>query len=281
MNRRIYKLSGPNLSMELGHRTLIMGILNVTPDSFSDGGKYVTIDAAVAHARKMVEEGADIIDIGGESTRPGAEALSLEEELQRVITVIEALRREIEAPISVDTYKAEVARQSLEAGAQIINDVWGLKADPGMAVVAAQYGCPVILMHNRQPVPYKGGVVRDVMAELLESVELARRCGIAEEQIILDPGIGFEKDAEENLLLLRNLDRIAALGYPILLGTSRKRFIRTVLNFPPDDVVEGNIATAVLGISLGCHIVRVHEVKQVKRAAMMADAVVMQQKMLG
>lgn len=260
--------------LKLGERTLIMGILNVTPDSFSDGGRYNHTDRAVAHALEMIEDGADIIDIGGESTRPGHEPVSLNEELKRVIPIVEAIHREDpHIPISVDTYKAEVARQSLAAGAHIINDIWGCKADPLMAEVAAEYQCPVILMHNRHDRDY-GDLMQDVEADLLASVEIARRAGVKDEKIILDPGIGFAKDYHENLRVMQALDRLVGLGFPLLLGTSRKRFIRTTLDLPVDELIMGTAATVALGIAQGCQMMRVHDVKEIKRMAKMCDAII-------
>jgi len=261
------------LRLELGKRTLIMGILNVTPDSFSDGGKYLDVRAAVERAKQMEDEGADIIDIGGESPRPGHEPVSLEEELRRVLPVIEAVRRAVRLPISIDTYKAETARRAMEAGAHIINDVWGFRRDPEIAAVAAACGCPVVLTHNRERPVY-----RDLMADVLEdlriSVGIARGAGVEDRNIWLDPGIGFAKEYEDNLIVMRRLDEIVRMGYPVLLGTSRKRFIRHTLGLPVDDVVEGTAATVALGIAQGCQIVRVHDVKQMKRVAAMADAIV-------
>lgn len=261
------------LTLELGSRTLIMGILNVTPDSFSDGGRYLDPDAAVAQALRMVEDGADILDIGGESTRPGHEPVSIDEELRRVLPVIEALRGRVAVPLSVDTYKAEVARRSLEAGAHILNDVWGFKREPDMAAVAADYDCPVILTHNRTDQAYTR-FLEDVQSDLRESIRIAREAGVREENIILDPGIGFAKTYEHNLNLLNRLEAVTGLGYPVLLGASRKTFIRRTLGLPADDVVEGTLATTVLGIAKGCDIVRVHDVKETKRAALMSDAIV-------
>lgn len=262
-----------NGALTLGQRTLIMGILNVTPDSFSDGGRYNRVGAALRHAEEMLEAGADIIDIGGESTRPGHQPVGQEEELERVMPVIEALRRELpQAPISVDTYKAEVARQALEAGAHIMNDIWGCKKEPEMAHVAARYGCPLILMHNRLERRYEW-FVDEVKADLLESVVLAKAAGVKDDQIWLDPGIGFAKTGEDNLVLMSHLDELCALGYPVLLGTSRKKFIRDTLQLPVDDVVEGTAATVALGIAQGCQIVRVHDIVSIARTARMCDAV--------
>ncbi|UUZ82157.1 dihydropteroate synthase [Paenibacillus sp. P26] len=262
------------LSLPLGDRTIIMGILNVTPDSFSDGGRYIEPELAVERARQMLEEGADILDVGGESTRPGFAAVPEEEELRRVIPVIRALKAAgIEAPISVDTYKAEVARQALEAGAHMMNDIWGLQKDPMMASVAAEYGRPIVLMHNRTEAVY-ANFIQDVIGDLQNIVERALLAGIREEQIILDPGIGFAKSYEQNLQLMNYLDRIVQIGFPVLLGTSRKSMIRTTLELPPDDVVEGTAATVALGIAQGCRIMRVHDVKAMKRVVAMTDAIV-------
>lgn len=259
--------------LKLGERTLIMGILNVTPDSFSDGGRYNTVDKAVRQAIKLVEDGADIIDIGGESTRPGHEQITVEEELARIIPVIEAISQELDTPISVDTYKAEVARRALEAGAHILNDIWGFKLDPAMPALAAEYGVPVILMHNRPEINYTD-FIPDVLADLIASVNIALEAGVAKDNIILDPGIGFAKTKTHNLQLMNRLSEVTALGYPVLLGTSRKSFIRAVLDLPVDDVVEGTAATVALGVAAGCDIMRVHDVKQMKRVARMCDAIV-------
>lgn len=261
--------------LKLGERTLVMGILNVTPDSFSDGGKYNDPDRAVRHALQMVEDGADLIDLGGESTRPGHVPVSEEEELERVIPVVEALHREApHIPISVDTYKAKVARESLKAGAHIINDIWGFKGDTHMAAVAAEFGCPAILMHNRNDRNYTD-LLQDVADDLMESVRIAKEAGVRDEQIILDPGIGFAKNYQENLRVMRELDRLMELGYPMLLGTSRKKFVRTALNMETaDQVVFGTAATVALGIAQGCQIVRVHDVKEIKQTALMCDAII-------
>lgn len=270
--KRSYRLGGA--SFTLGERTLVMGILNVTPDSFSDGGRFNNVESALQHAREMLAEGADLIDIGGESTRPGHEPVSEQEELERVIPVVEALHRELpQVPLSVDTYKAQVAREALKAGAHIINDVWGFKAEAPMAEVAAEFGCPVILMHNRHDRNY-GDLLADVAADLGECVEIARQAGVRDENIILDPGIGFAKDYTENLRVMRALDELAGLGFPLLLGTSRKRFIRTALDLPVDEVVFGTAATVALGIAQGCQIVRVHDVKEIKQTVRMCDAIV-------
>ncbi|MFC5704262.1 dihydropteroate synthase [Cohnella faecalis] len=260
------------LELELGRRTLIMGILNVTPDSFSDGGRYDAVERAVEQAKKMAEEGADIIDIGGESTRPGHTPVPLEEELRRIVPAIRAVREAVKLPISVDTYKAEAARQALEAGAHILNDIWGFRREPNMAYVAAEYGCPVILMHNREARDYTD-FVPNVLADLRGCVARAHAGGVADDLIWLDPGFGFAKDYDEHIELMGRLDEVAALGYPVLLGTSRKRFIQNTLNVGAGDTVEGTGATVSLGISQGCQIVRVHDVKQMKRVAAMTDAI--------
>ncbi|KAA1192193.1 dihydropteroate synthase [Paenibacillus sp. B2(2019)] len=268
--KRTYRCG--NTDLELGNRTLIMGILNVTPDSFSDGGLWDDPDKAVEHALQMAADGADIIDIGGESTRPGHKPVGLEEELARVLPVIESIHRAApHIPLSIDTYKAEVARQAIAAGAHIINDIWGCKADPEMAAVAAAADCPIILMHNRQDRNYMN-LSADMSADLKESIDLALAAGVKPANIILDPGIGFAKDFNENLQAMMLLDGLTEFGYPLLLATSRKKFIRTVLNLPADDIVEGTAATVAFGIAQGCQIVRVHDVSLIKRTVKMCDA---------
>ncbi|MGG4142083.1 dihydropteroate synthase [Paenibacillus algorifonticola] len=271
---RSYELPGGK-RLELGKRTLIMGILNATPDSFSDGGKFNEAEAAARRAVEMAAEGADIIDIGGESTRPGFVPVDAEEELRRVIPVIQAVRAALpHIAISIDTYKAKTARHALEAGATIINDIWGLKFDAEMAAAAAEYVCPVILTHNRMnPVYLAADFVEDVIADLKESIEIARHAGVQEEQIWLDPGLGFAKTHEQNMELLGRLAELHALGYPVLLGTSRKSFIRQTLDLPREELVEGTAATTALGIAQGCQIVRVHDVRANKRTATMSDAI--------
>lgn len=262
------------ISLDVYNETVIMGILNVTPDSFSDGGRYVDLSAAVHHAKQMIADGAGIIDIGGESTRPGSAAVTLEEELRRVVPAVRALKEAgIDVPISVDTYKAEVAKQALDAGAHILNDIWGLKKDPAMAKLAAQYGCPIVIMQNRTEAVYKD-FIPDVIGDLQESIRIAHEAGIEDRQIILDPGIGFAKSHEQNLQLMNELHQIYALGYPVLLGTSRKRMIQNTLQLPPNDVVEGTAATVAVGIMQGCRIMRVHDVRAMKRVAVMTDAII-------
>ncbi|TXC85032.1 dihydropteroate synthase [Metabacillus litoralis] len=258
-------------SLNIEEKTLVMGILNITPDSFSDGGNYIDLELAIYHAKEMVKNGADIIDIGGESTRPGSKAVSIDDELARVIPVIDKLSKELDVPISIDTYKAEVAKQAIEAGASIINDVWGAKADPEMANIAALYNVPIILMHNRHDRNYDQ-LIPDMIVDLLESVNIAKKAGVTDDKIILDPGIGFAKTINDNLDVMRNLDAFTHLGYPVLLGTSRKSFIGNILDLPPNERVEGTGATICLGIEKGCHIIRIHDVLEMSRMARMMDA---------
>ncbi|PGL70799.1 dihydropteroate synthase [Bacillus sp. AFS055030] len=248
-----------------------MGILNVTPDSFSDGGRYNEIELAIQHAKKLIADGAKIIDVGGESTRPGAATVDVEEELRRVVPIITALAKEIDVPISIDTYKSEVAKQAVEAGATIINDVWGAKKDPKIAEVAAAYNVPICLMHNRTDENYYS-LMSDLVCDLVESIQIAKRAGVKDEMIILDPGVGFAKSAEQNLEVLNQMEQIKALDYPVLLGTSRKRFIGEVLGTEVHERMEGTGATVCLGITKGCEIVRVHDVLAISRMTKMMDA---------
>lgn len=259
--------------LDYSKKTLIMGILNVTPDSFSDGGQFNDIEAAVIQAKKLVQDGADIIDVGGESTRPGHAPVSVEEELQRVIPVIKAIASEVHVPISIDTYKAEVAKQAILAGAHIINDIWGGKADDCMASVAAELDVPFIIMHNRHGQEYDS-FVRDAFYDIYESITLAKQAGVKDENIILDPGIGFAKDLQQNVEMMRNLDTLVALGYPVLLATSRKSMIGAILDLPANERLEGTGATVCYGIQKGCQIMRVHDVKEITRMAKMMDALV-------
>lgn len=252
-------------------KTYIMGILNVTPDSFSDGGKYNQVDAALKHAEQMVHDGADIIDIGGESTRPGYVRISDEEEIERVLPVIEAIANNLDVAISIDTYKSRVAREAIKAGAHIINDIWGAKADPDMANVAADLQVPIILMHNREGNQYES-FIRDALNDVYESIAIVKKAGVKDENIILDPGIGFGKSVENNLEMMRNLDKLVSLGYPVLLATSRKSTIGHVLDLPTSERLEGTLATNCFGIQQGCQLVRVHDVKEMTRAAKMMDA---------
>ncbi|MCD4840097.1 dihydropteroate synthase [Neobacillus sedimentimangrovi] len=260
-------------TLDTSKKTIIMGILNATPDSFSDGGKYNKVDLAVERAKEMVANGADIIDIGGESTRPGFEPVSVEEELKRVIPIIEAVSKHVQVPISIDTYKAETARRAIEAGAHIINDVWGAKADDQMGAVAAKYNVPIILMHNRKDRNYSF-FIRDVLNDLYESIAIVKKAGVKDENIILDPGIGFAKDYQENLLMMQNLDKLVMLGYPVLLGTSRKSMIGQALNLPVHERMEGTGATVCYGIQKGCQIIRIHDVKEMSRMAKMMDTLI-------
>ena len=281
-----------NQTWTWGVRTYIMGILNVTPDSFSGDGLLQTDDfvtQTVAQGERMIREGADILDVGGESTRPGSESVPTDEELRRVLPVIKALRQISDIPISIDTSKAVVAAAALAAGADIVNDVWGLRLHPDIAGVVAEAQVPVVLMHNRSHpkdasidpalggryvgVEYKN-LLEDVKQELAISLDLAHGAGIADERIILDPGIGFGKTVSQNLELLNRLDEIKALGYPLLLGSSRKSFIGYTLDLPSDQRDEGTAATTVIGILRGADIVRVHNVRLNVRVARMTDAVV-------
>lgn len=250
-----------------------MGILNVTPDSFSDGGRYNRIDRALKHVEQMVRDGADIIDIGGESTRPNYDRISDEEEIERIAPIIEAISRNIDVPMSIDTYKSAVAREALTAGAHIINDIWGAKADSSMAKIAAEFQVPIILMHNRKEIDYQL-FMRDAINDLYESIILVKNAGVLDENIILDPGIGFAKDTSLNLEMMRNLDKLVALGYPVLLATSKKSMIGNVLDLPPNDRMEGTAATICFGIQQGCQMIRVHDVKEMARVAKMMDALV-------
>lgn len=254
-------------------RTYIMGILNVTPDSFSDGGDFNNIDKAINHAKEMVKEGVDIIDLGGESTRPGHKYVEADEEIKRVIPVIKELKKEVNVPISVDTYKAKVADEALKLGVEMINDIWGLKKDKDMASTISKYDAHVCIMHNQDGTHYDGDIIEEMKKSLLESIEIGLNAGIKKEKIVLDPGIGFGKTVEQNLEVLKRLDELNSLGYPILLGTSRKSVIGHVLNVEPKERLEGTIATTVLGIRDGVSIVRVHDVKENLMAAKMADAI--------
>lgn len=258
---------------EIGKRTYIMGILNVTPDSFSDGGKFDNVERAIFHTREMIEQGADIIDIGGESTRPNYTRISDEEEISRVVPVIEAIRKETDIPISIDSYKSKVIEESLKAGADIINDIWGFKKDPNMAIIAARYKATCLLMHNRDNTDYNN-LMEDILNDLKESVNIALIAGVKPEDIIIDPGIGFAKTYEQNIEVMNHLEDLATLGYPVLLATSKKRMIGTALDLPTDERVEGTVATTVIGIMKNCDFVRVHNVKENKRAALMTDAIV-------
>lgn len=261
-----------NREFDIKNKTYIMGILNVTPDSFSDGGRYNHLDAALSHTEEMIHQGADIIDIGGESTRPNHTAISDEEEISRVVPVIEAVRKHFDIPISIDTYKSKVALAALHAGANLVNDIWGLKHDSDMAGVIKKTGAVCCLMHNRQEAVYER-FMEDMLNDLQECINLARNAGIAEDKIILDPGIGFGKTYEMNLEAIHKLELLHKLGYPLLLATSRKSVIGLTLNLPADERLEGTIATTVMGVIKGCAFVRVHDVKANRRAIQMTQAI--------
>ena len=252
--------------------TYIMGILNVTPDSFSDGGRFNSLDRAMQHAQQMIDEGVDIIDVGGESTRPGYTLLSDEEEISRIVPVIEKLKANFDVPVSLDTYKGKVAQAGIMAGADLINDIWGLKYDDILAKVIAENDVACCLMHNRDNTDYED-FLAGVIDDMRETVEIARSAGIKDEKIILDPGIGFGKTYEQNLIMLNNLNVLDKFGYPLLLGASRKSVIGNALNLPVGERLEGTIATSVLAVMSGYAFVRVHDVKENKRAVEMALAV--------
>jgi dihydropteroate synthase len=258
---------------EWGKRTYIMGILNRTPDSFSDGGRYLEIESATQHVMAMIHEGADIIDIGGESTRPNALPIDANEEIGRVVPLIEEISQKCNIPISIDTYHAKTAEAAIKAGASFVNDVWGLKADPDMAHVVAQYGVLVCLMHNRKSPDYEN-FLDEVKSDLYQSIELAISSGIKEKNIILDPGVGFGKTYEQNIQIMKSLEEFKQFGFPLLLGVSRKSIIGLTLDLPLDERIEGTIATNVLGIIKGADIIRVHDILQNKRAAAMIDRMV-------
>ena len=264
--------------LDYGKRTYIMGILNVTPDSFSDGGDFNSVEKALKHAKEMVAEGADMVDIGGESTRPGhtyvdSEEVDSEEEIRRVVPVIKALREELSVPMSIDTYKADVAEEALKLGVEMVNDVWGLRRDENMANVVAKYDAEVCIMHNQDGTEYDKDIMESIKDFLNESIKIALDAGVKKEKIVLDPGIGFGKTFEQSLEVLRRLGELRDLGYPILLGTSRKSVIGNVLHLEPKDRVEGTVATTVLGVRDGVDIVRVHDITENLRAAKMADAI--------
>lgn len=274
---RMQQIEG--VRMKIGNRefdvqghTYVMGILNVTPDSFSDGGKWNDRDRALGHVEEMLAEGADIIDIGGESTRPGYTLLSEEEEIARVVPVIEAVKKNFDVPVSLDTYKAKVAQEGITAGADMINDIWGLKYDGRMAAVAAASKLPCCLMHNRRTAEYHS-FLTEVCGDLEESIRLALEAGIEREKLILDPGVGFGKSYEQNLEIINRLEELKKSGYPLLLGCSRKSVIGLTLNLPTDQRLEGTLATTVLAVVKGCMFVRVHDIKENVRAVKMTEAI--------
>ena len=279
----MFRLKLPSRTLVLGERTLVMGVLNVTPDSFSDGGKFFDVERAIEQAVAMERAGADLLDIGGESTRPGATGISAREELARVLPVLRGLRGELKIPVSIDTQKSDVAEAALDAGAQIINDISGLKSDPRISKVAALHGVPLILMHMRgEPrTMQEGGFARDVMKDVMrglrKSVEAARKARVAKTQIILDPGIGFGKSFAQNYEVLQKLPQLAKLGYPLLVGASRKGFLGATLArdgkpAPPEERIWGTAATVTASILNGAHIVRVHDVAEMVQVARVADS---------
>jgi len=276
---REFKLKLGGNSLNLSSRTHLMGVLNVTPDSFSDGGRFFKPERAIKQALLMAEEGADIIDVGGESTRPGADEVSAEEESRRVLPVIDELAKKVNLPVSIDTYKSEVARRALDAGAAMINDISALRFDPRMGKVAKDYDVPVVLMHikgtpkNMQKNPSYANVIEEISDYLKESVEMAKEAGIDEDKIIIDPGIGFGKRVKDNLEIVKNLRELASLGKPILIGLSRKSFIGKILDLSLEDRLEGSLAALVVAITNGANILRVHDVKHSRRAARIADAI--------
>jgi len=271
---RSNKIEFKDLTIDFGSRTYIMGILNVTPDSFSDGGEFIGLEEALAQVSKMIGDGADIIDVGGESTRPGFTPISIEEEISRVVPVIKAIKDYFDITVSLDTSKAEVAKAGLEAGADLINDVWGLLKDNKLAEVIASYNVPVVLMHNQEDGNYSDDIIREIRKSLRRSIRIALKAGIKKESIILDPGIGFGKTQEQNREVLARLGELNTIGYPLLLGTSRKSIIGSILDLPPKERVEGTLATSTIGISLGADILRVHDVKENKRVALVTDKIV-------
>lgn len=257
---------------DTAHKCYIMGILNVTPDSFSDGGKFNHLDATLRHTEEMIREGAAIVDIGGESTRPGHQVITDEEEISRVVPVIEAVKKHFDVPVSIDTYKGAVAEAALQAGADLVNDIWGFKHDKRVAELTAKYGAACCLMHNRQEAVYDD-FQKDVVSDLEECVRIAREAGVADDKIILDPGVGFGKTYEMNLEITNHVDILHQLGFPVLLGTSRKSMIGLTLDLPATDRVEGTLATTVIGVMKGCSFVRVHDIKENYRIIQMTEAI--------
>lgn len=266
-----------NREFDLEKQCYIMGILNATPDSFSDGGLWNTLEAAKKHTEDMINEGAAIIDIGGESTRPGFGRISDEEEMSRVIPVIEMVKKNFDIPVSVDTYKSAVAEAAVKAGADFVNDIWGLKGDDKLAEVIARYDVPCCLMHNRNNTEYVN-FMDELLDDLRETLAIAKKAGIKDEKIILDPGVGFGKTYEQNLVTINRMEELQKLGYPILLGTSRKSVIGNTLDLPADQRVEGTVVTTVTGIMKGASILRVHDVKENYRAMKMTQAILGERK---
>ncbi|MGQ3686141.1 MAG: dihydropteroate synthase [Candidatus Loosdrechtia sp.] len=277
--RELFDVPYPGGILHLGKKTHVMGILNVTPDSFYDGGRYTLVENAVNYARKMVEEGADIIDIGGESTRPGAYPVSETEEIKRVIPVIKELSGQIKKPISIDTYKAKTAEEAVQAGASMINDIGGLCADKKMASVVARMNVPVVIMHKKgtprtmQKYPVRKNLLTEIMSYLRKTVSIALDAGIDRNKIILDPGIGFGKTTQHNLEILKKLKEFKGMGYPILIGTSRKRFISDILNISVHENLYGTLATLAVAVMNGASVVRVHDVRESVQTVKMCDAI--------
>lgn len=272
MKKKIETMVIGNREFDVKNHTYVMGILNVTPDSFSDGGKYNQLDQALFHAQEMIENGADIIDVGGESTRPGYTMISDEEEIERTVPVVEALKERFDIPLSIDTYKSKVAKANIKAGADLVNDIWGMKYDKDMAKLVADTKTVCCLMHNREEASYKH-FMKEMIEDIRESVKIAKEAGVKNKRIILDPGVGFGKTYDNNLEAIRCLKDLEELGYPVLLGTSRKSVIGLSLDLPSDQRMEGTLATTVMGVMQGAAFVRVHDVKENKRAIMMTEAV--------
>ena len=261
-----------NKEFDLENKCYIMGILNVTPDSFSDGGKWNNMDSALKHTEEMIKEGASIIDIGGESTRPGHVVISEGEEIERVVPIIERVKKEFDIVVSIDSYKSNVVDAALKAGADLVNDIWGLKHDERMAELIAKSGAACCLMHNRHEANYNN-FMEDMKNDLRETIEIAQKAGITKDKIILDPGVGFGKTYENNLTAINHLEELKELGYPVLLATSRKSVIGLTLDLPADQRVEGTVATSVMGVMKGASFVRVHDVKENLRAIRMTEAI--------
>ncbi len=261
-----------NKEFDTENKCYIMGILNVTPDSFSDGGKFNRLDDALRHTEEMIKDGADIIDIGGESTRPGHQVITDEEEIARVTPVIEAVKSRFDIPVSIDTYKGQVAEAALQAGADLVNDIWGFKHDRRVAELTAKYNAACCLMHNRHEAVYDD-FQKDVLSDLEECVHIAREAGVPDDKIMLDPGVGFGKTYEMNLEIMNHVEILHKLGFPILLGTSRKSMIGLTLDLPATDRLEGTLATTVMGVMKGCAFVRVHDIKENRRVIRMTEAI--------
>lgn len=261
-----------NRMFDVENECYVMGILNFTPDSFSDGGKWNDMDRAINHVGDMIEEGADIIDVGGESTRPGHIQISTQEEIERIVPVIEMIKKNYDIPVSIDSYKGDVVEAALKVGADLVNDIWGLKYDEKVAELIAKYNVPCCLMHNRDNMDYNN-FMEDMCEDLRESVKIGKAAGIKDDRIILDPGVGFAKTYEQNLIAINRLECLQELGYPVLLGTSRKSVMGKALDLPADQRVEATIATSVMGVQKHAAFVRVHDVKENVRAIRMTQAI--------